>query len=167
MKKRYQGQAAVTLDSEASPKLLIVTDLGLFKAYRLEKTPLGSPHLTELMTIQLEEAHRRIVEAVTDMAGQRGKPTQTHWGAPVTDDHNLRLEIKRRLIKKIAGHIRHVTQATDGLPVWLVTPREIGHAITEELPQTVRRRIEKTMAADLVNAPQAKLLKAIAAACRE
>jgi hypothetical protein len=142
-------------------KLLIVTDLGLFKAYRLETTSRGTPRLTELATIRLEEAHRRIVDAVRDMAGQRSKPTQKQWGAPMTDDHNLRLEIKRRLVKKIAGHIRHVAQSADGEPIWLVAHKEINRPILNELPAGVRRRVENTVPRDLVKAGKRELIETL------
>jgi hypothetical protein len=144
-----------------NPKLVIVTDLGLLKAYRLETTPRGTPHLTELATIRLEEAHRRIVDAVRDLAGQRGKPTQTQWGAPMADDHKLRAELKRRLVKKIGGHIRHIAHSADGDPIWLVAHKEINKAIVDELPVMVRRRVTRTLPADLVKATQRKLIKSL------
>jgi hypothetical protein len=144
-----------------NPKLLIVTDLGLLKAYRLETTPRGTPHLTALATIQLEDAHRRLLEEVRDIAGRRVSPTQHKWGAPMTDDHNLRLEIKRRLVKKIAGHIRHFAQSTNGEPIWLVAHKEINRPILDELPATVRRRVEKTIPRDLVKAAQRELIRAL------
>ncbi len=147
--------------------LVIVTDLGLFKAYRLEQTPRGTPHLTELASIQLEEAHRRLVDAVRDMAGQRAKPTQKQWGAPVADDHNLRVELKRRLVKKIAGHLRHIASSADGDPIWLVAHKEINRAIVNELPVAVRRRVTRTFPSDLVKAPKSKLIKSLGVLCRE
>lgn len=148
-------------ESGMKPTLLIVTDLGLFKAYRLETTPRGTPHLTELATIRLEEAHRRLVDSLTDLAGQRGKPTQKQWGAPTADDHNLRTEIKRRLVRKIARHVQHLAQHADGDPVWLVAHREISHAIVNELPLATQRRVERVIPVDLVKAPKAKLLKTL------
>jgi len=33
----------------------------------------------------------RVVDTVTDLAGRHVAPTQKNWGAPVTDDHNLKL----------------------------------------------------------------------------
>ncbi len=142
-------------------KLLIVTDLGLLKAYRLETTARGTPHLTELAAIQLEEAHRRLLEEVRDLAGRHISPTQHKWGAPLTDDHNLRLEIKRRLVKKIAAHIRHFAQSANGNPIWLVAHKEINRPILDELPAAVRRRVEKTVPRDLVKAGCRELLKAL------
>jgi hypothetical protein len=144
-----------------TPKLVIVTDLGLLKAYRLETTSRGTPHLTELAMIQLEDAHRRLLEEVRDLAGRHISPTQHKWGAPLADDHNLRLEIKRRLVKKIAGHIRHFAQSTDGEPIWLVAHKEINRPILDELPAGVRRRVEQTVPRDLVKAGKRELIQAL------
>lgn len=141
-----------------TPKLAIVTDLGLFKAYRLEATRRGTPRLVEIATIRLEEAHHRIVERVRDLAGQRGAPTNTAWGAPVTDDHNLRLELKRRLIRQIARLIRHMASASNHDGLWIVVPAEIHHALLAELPRVIRQRVEKVVPRDLVKTPKAELM---------
>lgn len=147
-----------------TPKLVIVADLGLLKAYRLERTPRGTPRLVDLATIRLEEAHHRIVEQVRDLAGQRGAPTNTAWGAPVTDDHNFRLELKRRLLRKIAGHIQHLASEEDPDALWLVVPEEIHHALLEELASPVRSRVEKVVPRDLVKAPKRDLIEVL---CKE
>lgn len=144
-----------------TPKLVIVTDLGLFKAYRLETTPRGTPRLVDIATIRLEEAHHRIVEQVRDLAGQRGAPTNTAWGAPVTDDHNLRLELKRRLIRKLADHVQHFATIANHDAIWIAVPAEIHHALLEELPNPIRSRVEKLVPRDLVKLPKRDLIETL------
>jgi hypothetical protein len=51
-------------------KLLVAADRGLLKAYRVERTPKGTRRLEPLEEVVLEEAHQRLVEKVTDLAGR-------------------------------------------------------------------------------------------------
>jgi len=51
-------------------KLLIVADLGLVKAYKLDFTPNHTPRLEQLEEIVLEEAHSRLLDKLTDEAGR-------------------------------------------------------------------------------------------------
>ena len=89
-------------------KLLIVADLGLVKAYKLDFTPNHTPRLEQLEEIVLEEAHSRLLDKLTDEAGRHSSPTQKNWGAPLAGDHNFKLEFKRRLIRQISDHIRRL-----------------------------------------------------------
>ena len=140
-------------------KLLILADLGLLKAYKIDLTRKGTPRLEPLEEVLLEEAHQRVVDRVTDLAGRHVAPTQKSWGAPIADDHNLRLETKRRLIKKIAGHVERLIQRHAGEGCWLAAHKEINHQILEEVPQAIRARIEKNLQRDLVKAEQEELLE--------
>ena len=44
----------------------------------------------------------------------------------MTDDHNLKLEEKRRLIRKIAGQITDLIQHNAKNGCWLAAPKEIN-----------------------------------------
>jgi Protein required for attachment to host cells len=140
-------------------KLLIVTDLGVFKAYKVELTPRHTPRLVPVEDIVLEDARLRVIETVTDMAGRHSGPTQKNWGAPLGDDHSLKLETKRRLIRQIAGHIQRLIQRTGSDSCWIAAHKEINYQILDELPKAIRARIEKNLALDLTKATQAELLE--------
>jgi Protein required for attachment to host cells len=140
-------------------KLLIVTDLGVFKAYKVELTPRHTPRLVPVENIVLEDARLRVIETVTDMAGRHSGPTQKNWGAPLGDDHSLKLETKRRLIRQIAGHIQRLIQRTGSDSCWIAAHKEINYQILDELPKAIRARIEKNLALDLTKATQAELLE--------
>jgi hypothetical protein len=146
------------------PKLIIVTDLGLLRAYRLESTPKRTPRLELLEEVSIEEAHHRLVDTVTDLSGRHGSPTARKWGAPLSDDHNLKLEIKRRLVRTIADHIRRLVHTNRGATCCLAAHKEINHLILDALPQTVRARIETNLARDLVKATRPELLEIFAPA---
>ena len=143
-------------------KLVIVADLGLVKAYRLGWTPKGTPHLDLLEQVILEEAHHRVVDKVTDLAGRRGSPTQRNWGAPLADAHNLRLENQRRLTKEIARHIERLAHAHEEMPVRLAAHKEINHLVLDALPKGVRQRIQVNLSRDLVKASKQELLQCFA-----
>lgn len=144
------------------PKLIIVTDLGLLKAYRLEATEKGTPHLELLEKTKIEEAHHRLVEKVTDFSGRHVSPTAKKWGAPLSDDHNLKLEFKRRLTRAIADHIERLVKANRGTTCCLAAHKEINYLIMDALPEKVRARIGTNLARDLVKAARKELLKIFA-----
>jgi hypothetical protein len=138
--------------------LLLVTDLGTLKAYRLEFTLQQTPRLEELETAALEEARTRLVELVTDFAGRRAAPTLKSWGAPLSDDHNLNLEFRRRLVRHLAGHFERLIQDSDYQNCWLAAPKEIAHQIVDELTPSVRQRIKRVIPCDLTKATPKELI---------
>jgi len=140
------------------PKLIIVTDLGLLKAYRLETTQRGTPRLVPVDKVVFPDAHERLSDKVSDFAGRHVSPTAKQWGAPLADDHNLKQEIQRRLIRTIADHIKRLVNAHHELPCCLVAHKEINHLLVDALPQAVRSRIETILARDLVKATNKELL---------
>jgi hypothetical protein len=141
-----------------TPKLLIVTDLGLLKAYKVLTTPKGSLHLDPIETVVLDEARQRVLDKVTDLAGRRGSPTRNAGGAPLADAHNLQLETRRRLVKKIAGLIETFVQKNAECGLWLAARREINASILSALLKNVRHRIEANLPLDLVHADGQELI---------
>jgi hypothetical protein len=140
-------------------KLLIVADLGLVKVYKLDFTSeQHTPRLEQWEEMVLKDAHTHVLDKVTDEAGRHVSPTQKKWGAPLADDHNLKLEFKRRLIRRIADHISWLIERSGCDACWLAADREINHQILEELPPTVRNRIRKNLPRDLTKLGQKELL---------
>lgn len=141
-----------------TPKLLIVTDLGSLKAYELGTSPRGTPRLELLEKVVLADAHQRVVDKVTDLSGRRAATAVGSWGAPLSDDHNLKLETKRRLTKQICQHIRRLRQQYADGEVWLAAHKGINRLICDSLPAPVRDQIELNLTRDLVNADKSELL---------
>lgn len=140
-------------------KLLIVADLGLIKTYRVGETERNTPHLELLDERAFEEAHRRFAGIVTDAAGQHSAPTQRNWGAPMIDDHNLRLEIRRRLIRQIAEHMERMVRDHEPEGLWFGAHSEINRQVLDALSPHVRAMIEKNIPSDLIKAEQKALLR--------
>src|SRR5260370_40225742 len=129
-------------------KMIIVVDLGLVKAYRIDLTPQKTRRLEPVQEIVLEEAHTRLKDRVTDWAGRHRAPTQKNHSAPMADDHNLKLEAKPRLIRKIAGTITDLIKHNAKNGCWLTAPKEINPQILNELLPPIGQRSEKTVPCD-------------------
>src|SRR5439155_21268896 len=73
---RLRVHAAQEGEGVMKNKLLIVTDIGLLKAYKVGLTPKHTPRLQPLEDVVLEEAHHRVIEMVTHVAGRKVAPTK-------------------------------------------------------------------------------------------
>jgi protein required for attachment to host cells len=147
------------MEAIMNAKLVIVTDRGLVKAYKLGRGPKGTPHLDLLEQLVLEEARRRLMDEVMDLAGRRTAPTQRNWGAPLGDSHNLELENQRQLIKEVAGHVERLAHSHRELGICFAAPKEINPLVMEALPRKIRDRIQVNLARDLVKADKEQLLE--------
>jgi hypothetical protein len=99
-----------------------------------------------------------MLDKVTDEAGRHISPAQKKWGAPLADEHNLKLEFKRRLIHRIAEHIKTLIERSGCDGCWLAAHKEINQHILRELPSGTRNRIWKNRPRDLTKLGQKELL---------
>ncbi len=67
----------------------------------------------------------------------------------MADRHNLDLEVRRRLIKKLARKIEEIVAGHGENGWWLAAHKEIIHPILEALPQPLRARAETQVPRDL------------------
>src|SRR6266404_1910097 len=141
-------------------KLVVVTDLGSFKAYKLETNSQHSlPRLELIEEFNLVDAHGKMMEHLTDLAGRYHAPVMGKWATPWGERHNIELEKKRRLVKQVAHALTDLLrrEAVDGC--YLAAGKEINHQILAELPRQVRARIEKIVPCDLTKAEKADVLR--------
>lgn len=143
----------------SKPKVIVVADLGCLKAYRLERTPLGTPHLTLICEEVVREAVERISDHVSDFAGRHSSSGLPGRSAPMSDDHNLRLELEHRAIKHLASRIKTISESGgDAAPICLIAHKEILKGLMSELPGSMRNRVQFTLARDLVKAEARHLI---------
>lgn len=141
-------------------KLVVVTDLGLFKAYKLEANSVHStPRLELIEEFNLVEAHGKITDKVTDFAGRYHAPGMGKWATPWGERHNLQLEQKRRLVKQVAQALTDLLRREGAEGCYLAAGKEINHQILAELPREMRARIEKIVPCDLTKAEKSDLLR--------
>ncbi len=141
-------------------KLVVVTDLGSFKAYKLETNSQHSlPRLELIEEFNLVDAHGKMMEHLTDLAGRYHAPVMGKWATPRGERHNIELERKRRLVKQVAHALTDLLRRNGADGCYLAAGKEINHQIVAELPRDARAKIEKIVACDLTKAEKVEILR--------
>jgi hypothetical protein len=140
--------------------LIIVTDRGSLKAYRVNETPTRGPSLQLVQAFNITDAHGRLVDKVTDLAGRF--PVSAGVGGPhansIAERSQLETETHRRIHKELADQIVKIV-SRNGKEGWsFAAPAEIHTAIVDLLPAAVRGRIVEHVKSDLVKTEPAKLV---------
>lgn len=141
--------------------LVVLTDLGTFKAYRLEKRG-STPKLNPVDSFRNPAADDRIGRQVTDDAGRFKSGGQVFDATQNGSDgerHNMWLENNRRCAKEIAERMSDLLAKGEYDSCYFAASNEINREIVEQLPSTARRKIEKNLHCNLVNAPNEEVLK--------
>ena len=139
--------------------VIVVTDLGNFRAYKLEKTQLNTPRL-ELMQDSLSvNGHGKIVDKVSDQAGRYHNGMHGKWATPWGEPHNIELEDRKRGVRQIAQELDMILRddAVDGC--WLAASKEINHQVIAELEPHLRTKILKNVPCDLTRVDKSELLE--------
>ncbi|PYL06307.1 MAG: hypothetical protein DME34_09305 [Verrucomicrobia bacterium] len=139
---------------------VIVADRGSLKAYRVDETPTRGPSLQLVQAFNLTDAHGKLIDKVTDLAG-RFPVTDgagAHRGAAsIAERTQLENETDRRIYKQLADQIAKIV-SENGTEGWsFAAPSEIHSAIVDLLPGRVRDRIVEHVKSDLVKVEPAKL----------
>jgi hypothetical protein len=102
-----------------------------------------------------ETAHNRISDQLTDKAGRFATPG---GGASISENHNLRSENQRRLVKQLATRISQLVQNEKPATWFFGAAKEINQRIVDELDSGVRAKLSKNVSADLVKIHKSDLL---------
>jgi hypothetical protein len=138
--------------------LVIVTDRGSLKAYRVDETPTRGPSLQLVQAFDITDAHGKLGDKVTDLAGRFpvSDGAGVHHGASIAERH-LETETDRRIYKQLADQIVKIAKS-DGVEGWsFAAPASMHAAIVDLLPADVRDRIVEHVKSDLVKIEPAKL----------
>jgi hypothetical protein len=145
-------------------RIVVVTDLGSLKAYKLANAQPGiSPRLELLEELQLNGAHQKLTDKVSDLGGRFGKGGLGN-GASVGERHNIELEHRKRLVKQLTDKLATLLRADGVDGCYFAASKEINHAITEALDARLRDKIEKNIAADLTKLSKSELLERLVTA---
>ena len=143
--------------------LVLVTDLGGFKAYRLENNqPMSSPRLELLEEYKDADAHRRLVELVSGLSGRfprRMGPAAAAGAMSDGERHNIELERRKRGVRKLAGRMDTLMQDPEVEQCFLAASREIMNPLLQELSPNARSKIGMNIPADLTKASKVQLLR--------
>ena len=141
--------------------LVIVTDRGSLKAYRVNETPTRGPRLRLVQAFNMTDAHGRLIDKVSDLAGRFpvSEGAGAHRGpASIAERTQLATEMDRRIQKELADQITKVV-SQNGKEGWsFAAPAEIHAAILDFLPSAVRQRIVEHVKSDLVKVEPARLI---------
>jgi hypothetical protein len=139
--------------------LIIVTDRGSLKAYRVDETPTRGPSLQLVQAFNITDAHGKLVDKVSDLAGRFpvGDGAGGRHANSIAERTQLETETDRRIHKQLADQIVKIAQS-DGVEGWsFAAPASIHAAIVDLLPASVRDRIVEHVKSDLVNTESSKL----------
>jgi hypothetical protein len=136
-------------------KMIVLADLGRVKAFRVSYDMMTSkPQLDLVYDCEFPEAHGRMQDKVTDLAGRF--PTSGTPGASNGENHNMRGENERRLIRLVAEKIGELVQ---GERFWYLAAGEgINGRLLDHLGPATRGSLTKNVTADLVKMPKQQVL---------
>ncbi len=141
--------------------LVVVADLGCLKAFRIENDKGNrAPRLRVLEEFENAEAHGKLVERVTDLAGRFPRGTGMRGGGAMSDGerHNIELETRKRLVRQLAQRVNALARDEEIESCFLAVSKEINHLLMEELEPGVRSKIGKNLPADLTKLQNAEIL---------
>jgi hypothetical protein len=142
--------------------LLVVADLGGFKAFKLENNQLHrAPRLEFLEQFDMNEARGRLVDKVSDSSGRFPRGVGTKAGGAMSDGerHNIELESRKRLVRQLARRLNALAGAEEIDRCFLAASKEINHQLLEELDPPVRAKIQKNVPADLTKIEHTDILR--------
>jgi hypothetical protein len=142
-------------------KLVVLTDTGTFKAYRLEDNQQSSsPTLKPVQAFEMPWGDDRISRRVSDKEGQHTKGSMASAASNGSNGerHNIWLESRKRSVKEIAGMISELLRDTEVDGCYFAAGNEINNAVIESLSPDARSKIEKNIHCNLVNAPREDVL---------
>jgi formamidopyrimidine-DNA glycosylase len=138
--------------------VIVVTDLGNFKAYKLERTNLNTPRLELMHESPSVNGHGKIVERVTDQAGRYHNGMNGKWATPWGEPHNIELEDRKRRVRHVAHELDLILRNAEVEGCWLAASKEINHQLLDELGPETRGKILKNIPCDLTRTDKSELL---------
>ncbi len=138
--------------------MIITTDLGTFKAFRLQRTEMNTPRLEVIEAFELREAHERMSDRVSDQAGRWKVPMQS-MAMSYGEQQKITLELRRRLIKQVAEQMRNIVASGTVEACYFAASPEINEQVLNEAGAQVRAKIEKNLTCNLTNLHKDELLQ--------
>ena len=144
-------------------KLVVLTDLGTFKAFKMEKDAFStSPRLEVVDAWETVYGDDRISRRVSDQAGQFGKGSK---GFAAINDmangerHNIELENRRRSVREISHKLSDLLKNGEFDGCYFAASEEINKTILDSLTPEAKSKIEKNVRNNLVNAKRDDILR--------
>jgi len=157
--KRKSNGSPHSAEVDSKTNLLIVTDLGHFKAYRLEQD-VGS-HQRRLETIDATqtEVTNHLSETLTVQAGRLRKAGSQTGAGSDGQDHNLSLERRHRAVRALGKRIQDLVSREKPERFYFAADPQINEPLLAELDQRTRDKISRNICANLSKLTPGELLK--------
>lgn len=143
-----------------SSSLVVLADRGGLKAYKVNDTPTRGPSLQLVQAFNTTDAHGKLVDKVTDMAGRFAQAEgagMQRGQASIAERTQLDAEFDRRIYKQLADEIARLVKS-DGVEGWsFAAPAEMHAHIVDLLPNESRDRIVEHVKSNLVRTEAAQL----------
>ena len=135
-------------------KIIITSDLGRVRAFRLEKDPLDTNsqwHATEVEVPALAETPEKVHDEVSDQAGEfaRGSVPGEPGGMSYGEEHNAKTEQQKKLIRGLAHHIGEILEREKPDSWELAAPKAICTRLEAEIDPQLRKRLNEVHGLDL------------------
>lgn len=141
-------------------KLIITVDLGHFKAYKVTKNDLESPHIQLIESYDSIEAHGKLSDKVTDTSGRFGMGGGKNGAAKgYGEPHNMELEMEKKAAKLIAKDINTIVKR-EGAPKWyLAASKMINGQILDNLESVVKAKLDRNITSNLTKTDKIEVMK--------
>ena len=137
--------------------LIIVTDRGTLKAYKVNDTPTRGPSLRLVQAFDTTEAHGRYQDKMTDQAGAFPNGAAPGQMNSIGERTGIENESDRRIVKQLADSIVEVVQREGSIGWSFAAPASIHGSVVDQLPSDVRDLIVEHVKSDLVKIEPSKL----------
>jgi hypothetical protein len=142
--------------------LLVITDLGAFKAYRLNYTLNSTPRLELFDSFSPPEMDHRYANTLTARTGRSAQGNINLQSAGNNSDgesHNMELEKRRRATRNIAERLNQLLSDPEFERCFLAAPSEVCPQILDQLDPIARQRVEDVIPKDLTRLNREDLMK--------
>jgi hypothetical protein len=145
--------------------LVVVADLGRFKAFELVRKRTGRPPALEVIESKRhEQIHSKLSEQLTDFAGRFPQVHGPHdvgdTGMSMGEQHNLELEQRRRAIQTIAAELDRLLASNEFGACWLAAPQPFHQTLIDVLRPETRAKILIALHRDLTKLDATEIVEA-------
>jgi len=141
--------------------VVIATNLGRLKAYRVVETPVHGKKLDLVEALNFIDARTSYAEQMTDnlsrfpMGGGIDSTNQMSTYEAMREE----IEVQRRLVKEIAGQIEAILQRERPTQWYFAAGSEIFQAVLDEIAPEYRDYLTRTVHSDLTKTPPTDVLR--------
>ncbi len=132
--------------------LVIVMDLGKFRAFRMEKDhAVSTPRLVQIENRE-SSVENHLSNQLTDHFGQFGKGSRGPDAVGGSGErHNIDLEFRRRAVKEFARLAGQMMEREGADTIYFAAGGEINQQMLDAMDARLRARIGKNVRANLTN----------------